>query len=119
MYPRGFHGAYNYNESRVDVAVGYQPPMFTRLQVPVKYYYSDFGLSSIFPSVEDRQLVQFQGGLLDRFPEIEADEDALYDPFKADIYALGMMLKGEFLDVSDLVRIESKHENMCTHSLTV
>jgi len=67
-----------------------------RIDVDVRYVIIDFGLSTKFTSFEDRKLVQFEHGYHDDLPEFfektrggERTRTAWYDPFKADIAALG------------------------------
>ncbi|KZO95061.1 hypothetical protein CALVIDRAFT_599508 [Calocera viscosa TUFC12733] len=72
IFPNGFHGAFNLNSDR-RVSEKHVKRL-SRIHAPVKYYYIDFGSSSMFPSTEERALT------------------AALDPFKMDIYALGLTL---------------------------
>lgn len=76
----------------------------------VKYLFTDFSLSTTFPSVHERQLVSCHSDAARDFPDKwEPDPDdpsfvdrvptALYDPFKADIYVMGWVLRRYFYDV--------------------
>ncbi|KII90098.1 hypothetical protein PLICRDRAFT_138550 [Plicaturopsis crispa FD-325 SS-3] len=61
----------------------------SRTCVSPKYYIIDFGVSTRFPSSEERHLVKWQGGRGFLLPECRPGPDTLYDPFKGDIHALG------------------------------
>jgi len=94
LFPKGFHGAFNLNtERRVSEK---HLNRRSRLQAPVKYYYIDFGSSVIFPSTEERKLVELRPAVW-RPPEYSANkmERKPVDPFKADIYALAVTLSQE------------------------
>ncbi|KAG8749418.1 hypothetical protein FRC11_011350 [Ceratobasidium sp. 423] len=64
-----------------------------RFEAPVRYYFIDFGLSTRFPSLKDRRLVTGLKGREQRAPELKPDVPAPYDPFKLDIYTIGMVFK--------------------------
>ncbi|KAI0060102.1 hypothetical protein BV25DRAFT_1839864 [Artomyces pyxidatus] len=92
LYPQGFHGAFNMNTSHRVSEAGLLH--HTRLEVPVKYYFIDFGTSVRFPNAPERRLVSQKHGSGTDFvlPELRENGQALYDPFKADVYALGRLL---------------------------
>ncbi|KZT61007.1 hypothetical protein CALCODRAFT_464645 [Calocera cornea HHB12733] len=92
MFPDGFHGAFNLNPHHRMPEKHLR--RLTRLQAPVKYYYIDFGSSSMFPSYEERKPVLLTAAVW-LPPEFEANKDAPLDPFKQDIFALGMTLMNE------------------------
>ncbi|KZV61950.1 hypothetical protein PENSPDRAFT_759081 [Peniophora sp. CONT] len=78
-------------------------PLGSRLEVPVKYIYIDFGSGRSFRSDEEPPLVIWNGGF-SLMPEIyETYLDATssrtrpYDPFKADVWALGYFFYGHFM----------------------
>ncbi|KZT52438.1 hypothetical protein CALCODRAFT_475940 [Calocera cornea HHB12733] len=91
IFPDGFHGAFTLNpyhrmpETRLR--------RFTRIQAPVKYYYIDFGSSSMFSSYEERKPVRLTAAAY-LPPEFFANKNAPLDPFKQDVFALGMTLIG-------------------------
>ncbi|EJD35167.1 hypothetical protein AURDEDRAFT_25834, partial [Auricularia subglabra TFB-10046 SS5] len=59
----------------------------SRLRTPVRYYFIDFGLSSIFPSAEERQLVV--GDIAQNVGPPELSTTVPYDPFALDIRMFG------------------------------
>lgn len=74
-----------------------EPPQC--MEIPVKYYFIDFGLSTKFESFADRRPVQWVTGVHKNMPEMwETREDGeraptrSYDPFSADIFVLGFVL---------------------------
>ncbi|KZT52427.1 kinase-like protein [Calocera cornea HHB12733] len=95
LFPDGFHGPRNLNprhqlsERRLR--------RLTRVQAPVKYYFIDFGSSCMFSGFEERTLVRTTATAI-RPPELRKGGDGTeYDPFKADIYALGFTLLEYFM----------------------
>jgi len=99
LYPKGFPGVVTFDSEHRLSQQGVS--RLTRMQVPVKYYYIDFGSSSMFPSFEERKPVLFNAAVWAP-PEAEANPEAPYDPFKGDIYALGITLLDELSDRPEL-----------------
>ncbi|KAJ4466234.1 hypothetical protein J3R30DRAFT_2276680 [Lentinula aciculospora] len=71
-----------------------------RIDAPVRYLLIDLGSSTKF---DERRLVKFRHGWHKNIPEIyEIDAQGkrvptrLYDPFKGDVFLLGMVLEGYF-----------------------
>ena len=96
MYPRGFH-AIRADNLPHDL---HQPaPVLSRNQVPVTYYFVDFGISSWFQPDEQTRLVLGTHGLDKDVPELS--NEVPYDPFKVDIFVLGNMFRENFTAVSD------------------
>ncbi|KZO95058.1 kinase-like protein [Calocera viscosa TUFC12733] len=90
MFPKGFHGAFNWSfRARAREKRG---PSRTRLQVPVKYYWIDFGSSR---QLEGENRLVAPGWAAWRAPEMDGESENLFDPFKADVYALGLTLLTE------------------------
>ena len=92
MYPDGFH----------PIHLDHAPDGFTRTRsrprsrANVKYYFIDFGESSIFQEGDERLVTGVYG--LDRdVPEYS--EIVPYDPFPVDIYCIGNVIQTEILDV--------------------
>lgn len=110
-------------------------PHLTRLTVPadspVKYHYIDFGYAVRFGSYEERRKVPWTVGTGRRkkkkgdggLPELvgggggggseEGEGEALYDPFRGDVYALGRLFDHFFYKV----RLHDRLLTL-THSLT-
>ena len=63
------------------------------------YYFVDFALSVRYNSLEERKLVKWEGGHFEELYGLEEDRMALYDPFKADVLNMGLILL-ELVDVS-------------------
>jgi len=99
LYPNGFPGAVTFDVDHRISEKGVK--RLTRLQAPVKYYFIDFGSSSMFPSFEERKPVLLNAAVWVP-PEAEANPETPYDPFKADIYALGVTILDELANRPEL-----------------
>lgn len=66
-----------------------------RSEAPVRYYFIDFGLSSRFSSFQERRLVTGVKGREQRAPELSQKTPPPYDPFKLDIFTIGMVIDEE------------------------
>lgn len=98
MFPKGFHPLRRAMDSTGSKLVH---PKRRRDTFPrVRYYYIDFGISSMFgPEDKDRCVIGLEGQ--DRtVPELSLVEP--YDPFLVDVYILGNLFKNAFLDVSNI-----------------
>lgn len=93
MYPRGFHPM----KERTLPDLSGPAPVLHRIDVPVKYYFIDFGISTRFPADQHPRLVLGTQGLDDEVPELS--DTTPYDPFKTDIFIIGNLLRQEFLQV--------------------
>jgi hypothetical protein len=93
MFPDGFHPIHY--RSLPD-GVTHIRKSFSRTKAGVRYYISDFGMSTYFPADAPSRLVT--GGVgRERAPELSWTVP--YDPFMIDVYAIGMVLKRKLLDV--------------------
>lgn len=92
LYPKGFHpSAQHMSPSCKTRAIHLR-----RIHAPpVKYFFIDFGISTIFSESQDRVAY----GVLGREAAPE-QEEASYDPFALDIYVLGKVYESKFLEVS-------------------
>ncbi|KAA1472467.1 hypothetical protein DENSPDRAFT_778324 [Dentipellis sp. KUC8613] len=92
MYPHGFHPVRD-----LYLPDGVTPAWpKSRLEKGVKYYYVDYGISSLIPKDSTNKLVT---GTLGRDQEVpELSESIPYDPFKVDIFVLGNVFKEEIYD---------------------
>ncbi|KAI0063126.1 hypothetical protein BV25DRAFT_1802723 [Artomyces pyxidatus] len=88
MYPKGHHPV---NETMLpDISAA--APYYSRLSVGVKYYYVDFGISSLIP----RGTPALVTGTLSRDQEgPELSDDVPYDPYKVDIFKIGNVFRRE------------------------
>ncbi|EJC99800.1 uncharacterized protein FOMMEDRAFT_127984 [Fomitiporia mediterranea MF3/22] len=86
MYPKGFHASL----WSFDAAGNVARPLRRSDVRSVKYYFTDFGLSSRFKEGEPR-LVSGREGLDQDVPELSSFKT--YDPFAVDIYILGNVFK--------------------------
>jgi hypothetical protein len=94
MYPLGFHPVYDVFLDDVKTFT----PVLPRLEVGVKYYFVDYGISSYFPAGSQRELVL---GIVGRDQDVpELSNSVPCDPFKVDIFTLGNVLRREFQAVS-------------------
>ena len=92
MYKKGFHAIYWNLDPNGN-------PTFPRRRsdVPkVKYYFTDFGMSSRFLE-GDLRLVLGVSGLDEDLPDLSGFKP--YDPFQADIFILGNVFKRNFTSV--------------------
>ncbi|KAI0057009.1 hypothetical protein BV25DRAFT_1920542 [Artomyces pyxidatus] len=91
MYPDGYHPV---NDLLLPDISGYAPYL-SRLSVGVRYYYVDFGISSLIPQGAPALVL----GTLGRDQEVpELSDDVPYDPFKVDIFTIGNVFRREFYD---------------------
>lgn len=92
LYPKGFHPV---NDGLLPD--GWMPaPVLSRICVPVKYYYVDFGISSYIPPDVYPKLAVGEYGMDKEVPELSATVP--YDPFKVDIFILGNFFRHYFHD---------------------
>jgi hypothetical protein len=94
MYPLGFHPVHDIFLDDVTTFA----PEIPRIEVGVKYYFVDYGISSYFPAGSQRELVLGTAGRDRDVPELS--NSVPYDPFKVDIFTVGNELRGEFQAVS-------------------
>ncbi|KAL5530907.1 hypothetical protein ACEPAG_3783 [Sanghuangporus baumii] len=93
LYPKGFHPSLSFLDAEGKIA----RPRRRRDTRGVKYYFTDFGISSWFQSVEETRLVTGQDGLDRDVPELRHFDP--YDPFPVDIFILGNIFRKELTDV--------------------
>ncbi|CDO74165.1 hypothetical protein BN946_scf185043.g216 [Trametes cinnabarina] len=91
LYPKGFHPITSVSLPD-DVTVS--APVLSRKNVPVKYYYIDFGISTRFKPGKPHKLVTGTDGIEQLVPELS--NNVPYDPFKVDVFVLGRMLYETF-----------------------
>lgn len=94
MFPRGFHPLRSHNTYE-DILAGSN--YLSRSNVPVTYYYIDFGLSTMFSPDDTERLVTGTYGLDRDVPELS--DDIPYDPFKVDIFTLGNVFRQYLVEV--------------------
>lgn len=100
LFPQGHHPIWR---DRSPDAV-YDLTPLQRMDQPVRYFYVDFGLSVRFQPGASTLVV----GDVGRDAEVpELSWDVPYDPFKADIYALGNLFDKEFQQVCPQARFAS------------
>ncbi|OCB92239.1 hypothetical protein A7U60_g346 [Sanghuangporus baumii] len=109
IFPRGFHP-----RSTAFDSTGYRlvHPKHRRDSVPpVRYYFIDFGISSMFkPEDKEKKVLGLEGQDHD-VPELSLVEP--YDPFLADVYILGHLFEAAFIDRYDnLAFLRSLVEDM-------
>ncbi|RPD53219.1 hypothetical protein L227DRAFT_658388 [Lentinus tigrinus ALCF2SS1-6] len=87
---------------------------YSRTARPVKYYWTDFGLSRRFDPQDDNPLaVPIQGG--DRtVPEYNKDPYSPCNPFRVDVYNSGNLIREDFLQIyKNLAFMEPLISRMC------
>ncbi|CUA76244.1 hypothetical protein RSOLAG22IIIB_12148 [Rhizoctonia solani] len=72
---------------------------YPRRNHTVKYYFIDFGLSTLFPSYAERTLVVGAEGRERNVPELSTP-DTPYDPFKVDVCIIGQFIWQDFCSKS-------------------
>ncbi|KAI0722006.1 hypothetical protein C8T65DRAFT_629974 [Cerioporus squamosus] len=93
IFPQGFHPVADMclpDDTRKAA------PCLPRSAVPVKYYYADFGISTMFAPGDTDRLVSGTHGLDRDVPELS--DDVPYDPFKVDVFILGNMIRTSFVE---------------------
>lgn len=98
IYPKGFHPSM----STLDARGKWTTPRRRRDVGGVRYYFTDFGISSQFDGSEQTRLVTGEDGQDQDVPELHYPEP--YDPFPVDVFILGNLFRTEFTTVcaSDL-----------------
>lgn len=92
LYPKGYH----------PVKITRQPDGVTlvkrlpRTDIPIRYYYVDFGISSYIPPDAHPKLVVGNDGRDQEVPELSRTKP--YDPFKVDIFILGNVFRHHLLE---------------------
>ena len=100
LFPLSFHPM---AELRMPDNITITAPQLSRSDAPATYYFTDFGISTMFSSNDTNRLVTGMDGLDDDVPELS--DDVPYDPFKTDIFILGNMCRETFVEVRVFVRI--------------
>ncbi|KAL5513752.1 hypothetical protein ACEPAH_4152 [Sanghuangporus vaninii] len=95
LYPKGFHPCLPTLDANGKMA----RPRRRRDTRGVKHYFTDFGISSRFKSVEEIRLVTGQDGLDREVPELRQFEP--YDPFPVDVFILGNLFRKKLTDVCE------------------
>ena len=97
MFPKGFHSQ---NDLLAKDARG-SAPFFTRTQRPTRYIIIDFGMSSRYdPSDVSPREVGLIGG--DKTVPEFLKGQPYHDPYKADIYYAGNLIRTEFMQVRSI-----------------
>ncbi|KAK0477907.1 hypothetical protein IW261DRAFT_1338266, partial [Armillaria novae-zelandiae] len=87
VMPKGYHFAFQDSYDGVEWDV----PTKIRCHVgPVDYYYIDFEFAECFSDGIDKALVSGMVGQC--VPEMKDSDEVLYNPFKADVYQLGIAM---------------------------
>ncbi|KAI0637717.1 hypothetical protein C8Q77DRAFT_1047583 [Trametes polyzona] len=110
LFPKGFHPVLQM--SLPDISG--KAPTRSRADVPIKYYYIDFGISTQFPAGAPRLVTGTLG--LDREPP-ELSDAVPYDPFKLDVFLIGNLIRRELCDkYSNLTMLEPLVSRMVRHN---
>lgn len=105
MYPGGFHAA----NQNMTPDYSRLAKHFSRTERPPKYYFIDFGISIRFsPDDSDPHAkVDAWGGGYDHPPE-NRKVNSEYNPFPADVYYMGNIIKHNFIEGSEYLEIKKK-----------
>ncbi|KII88218.1 hypothetical protein PLICRDRAFT_110998 [Plicaturopsis crispa FD-325 SS-3] len=91
LYPRGFHPM----RRRFSRDAMHELTPLSRIDHPVRYYFTDFGLSTRFAPNQPHLVVGAKG----RDKEVpELSRDIPYNPFKVDIFILGNLYRMSFIE---------------------
>ncbi|KAJ7637467.1 hypothetical protein B0H17DRAFT_1106842 [Mycena rosella] len=114
LFPDGCHPQPQYQDFMWDSFK--RARHYTRTQRPVKYYFIDFGISTMFAPGEDPRVEVIEGGDSSppEFGTLEERRDMsmppkILDPFPTDIYYLGNWIRTEFLEGYDLIDVSAKY----------
>ncbi|KAI1785359.1 kinase-like domain-containing protein [Ganoderma leucocontextum] len=91
LYPKGFHPMYT---SSLPRQIMRPAPLLSRNDVPIVYYYVDFGISTWLKQEDTNRHVVGSDGLDQDVPELS--DDVPYDPFMVDIFVLGNFFRQHF-----------------------
>jgi hypothetical protein len=94
MFPEGFHPQANRRKKDMTGAA----PFFTRTQRPTRYIIIDFGMSSRYDPGDASPREESLIGGDKTVPEFLKGQ-AYHDPYKADIYYAGNLIRTEFMQV--------------------
>lgn len=98
LYPSGFHPMrLNSHPQRIT----HPATLLSRNDVPVTYYFVDFGISTWLKPENTDRLVVGSDGLDQDVPELS--DDVPYDPFKVDVFVLGNFFRQHFIQVCSTV----------------
>ncbi|EIW59529.1 uncharacterized protein TRAVEDRAFT_36912 [Trametes versicolor FP-101664 SS1] len=93
LHPLGHHPIqYDYLASDYSQ----RAPVLSRVVARVKYYFTDFGISTRFAPGAENRLVLGDKGLDKELPELSLVVP--YDPFKADVFLLGNVFRKHFVE---------------------
>lgn len=93
LFPQGHHPV----ELDRTPDILYDATHLPRLDFPVRYYFIDFGISTVFDEGESPYVLGTKGR--DKEPP-ELSDHIPYNAFMLDVYILGHLYQMEFLDVS-------------------
>lgn len=96
LYPEGFH-PYEHHLKRSGVGLVRDHLNRTDVMSHVRYYFSDFSISTRFTDPSQPRLVTGSYCQDQTVPELS--DTVPYDPFKTDVYILGNVYKTCFTDV--------------------
>ena len=100
IFPQGFHPIESFSLADDTRQAA---PCLPRSTVPVRYYYVDFGLSTMFAPDDADRLVTGTHGLDQDVPELS--DDVTYDPFRVDVFILGNLIRTSFVEASPVVSL--------------
>ena len=99
LYPNGFHPSWKDMDPGLLTSARY---INRRDAEGIKYYFIDFGISSVFEDATEKRLVLGMWGRDRNIPELSLTDE--YDPFPVDIRILGHVYRDFFMFVSTSFR---------------
>lgn len=110
LYPLGFHPVYPHKLR--DGTAG--PLPLPRAAAKIKYYFVDFGISSLISKDSSNKLVVGNFGRDREVPELSVSTP--YDPFKVDVFILGNLFDRGFVEVRGSLNQRRNALTMLVHS---
>ena len=98
LYPDKFHPMHLHSQPQ---HITRPAIVVSRNNVPVTYYYVDFGISTWLKREDTNRHVISPDGLDQDVPELS--DNVPYDPFKIDIFVLRNFFRQEFVQVREIV----------------
>ena len=114
LYPNGFHPSWKEMDPGLLTDARY---IHRRDADGVKYYFIDFGISSVFEDATEKRLVLGMWGRDRNIPELSLTDE--YDPFPVDIRILGHVYRDFFTSVSTSFREHTSMNSATDISLEI
>lgn len=110
LFPDGFHPVLDFASPDLAEPSAWHYLRYT-LPHPVKYYFTDFGISVHIPHEQQPKFVTGTHGIDRSPPELSATLP--YDPFKLDIFILGNFFRKTIYEVCVAFTLEMLYSTLC------